>query len=65
VLVCGLELVKGPPGDLDDDVVDGRLERRWRLHGDLVLDLVQPQADRYFGRYASDGIAGRLAGQCG
>ena len=35
------KLLEGPPGHLGDHVVDGRLEARRRLPGDVVADLVE------------------------
>ena len=40
------QLLERPARDLGDDVVDRRLERRRRLAGDVVADLVEPVADR-------------------
>ena len=55
------QLLERPARDLGDDVVDGRLERRRRLAGDVVAHLVEPVADRELGRDLRDREAGRLA----
>ncbi len=57
------ELVEREARQLDDDVVEGRLERSDGRAGDRVGDLVQPPADGDLGRHAGDGVAGRLGGQ--
>ena len=57
------ELLEGPARDLDDDVVDGRLERRRRDAGDVVRDLVEAIAERQLGGDLGDREAGRLRGQ--
>ena len=43
------ELLERPARDLDDDVVDGRLERRRRQPGDVVGNLVEVIAERELG----------------
>ena len=57
------ELVEGPAGDLDDAVVEGRLEGGLGAPGYGVVDLVQTAPYGDLGRDAGDGIPGRLAGQ--
>ena len=61
--VAERELVERPARDLDDAVVERRLEGGRRLAGDGVRDLVQPLADGDLGRDAGDRVAGRLRGQ--
>ena len=51
--------------ELDDTVVEGRLEAGFGLAGDGVRDLVQSVADRDLGRNLCDRVAGRLGSQCG
>ncbi len=57
------ELLERPPGDLGDDVVDRRLEAGGGLAGDVVADLVEPEADGELGGDLGDREPGRLAGQ--
>ena len=59
------ELVERPARELDDTVVEGRLEAGLGLAGDGVRDLVQTVADRDLCRYLCDRVAGRLGSQCG
>ena len=59
------ELVKRPARELDDTVVEGRLEAGLGLAGDGVRDLVQTVADRDLCGYLCDRVAGRLGSQCG
>src|SRR5207248_7492312 len=61
--IRGGELVERPARDLDDAIIQSRLEAGERLAGDGVRNLIQAQADCYFGGDASDRIAGRLRGQ--
>src|SRR2546426_3386956 len=61
--VYGRELVERPPGNLRDDVVEGRLEGGARSLGDGIWNLVEGEADRDLGGDAGDGVAGRLRGQ--
>ena len=61
--VAAAELVERPARDLDDAVVERRLEGGRRLAGDGVGHLVEPPADRDLGRDAGDRVAGRLRGQ--
>ena len=49
------ELLEGEPGDLHHDVVEGGLERRGRLAGDVVGDLVEPVPHREQRRDLRDG----------
>jgi hypothetical protein len=49
--------------DLGDDVVDGRLEARRRLAGDVVADLVERVADGELRRDLGDRKAGGFAGE--
>jgi hypothetical protein len=57
------ELLERPPRHLDHHVVEGRLEARGGLAGDVVRDLVQPVADRQPRGDLGDGEPGGLAGQ--
>ena len=58
------ELLEREPRDLDDDVVERRLEgRRRRAAGDVVRDLVERVADRELGGDLRDREAGRLRRQ--
>ena len=57
------ELLEVPARDLDDDVVDGRLEGGGRQARDVVLDLVEVIAERELGGDLRDREAGRLRGQ--
>jgi hypothetical protein len=57
------ELLEGESGDLDHDVVDGRLEAGRRLAGDVVHHLVEAVADGELGGDLGDGEPGRLRGQ--
>ena len=54
------ELFEGETRDLGHHVVDGRLERRRRGLGDVVLDFVKRVAQRQLGRDFRDREAGRL-----
>src|SRR5262249_52262797 len=62
--VCQRELIERPARNLDDHIVQRRLEGGHRLAGHLVADLVQPPADGDLRRDPRDGIASRLRGQC-
>ncbi len=55
------ELLEGEPRHLDDDVVEGRLEARRGLPGDVVGDLVEGVADGEPGGDLRDREPGRLA----
>ena len=57
------ELVEGPPGNLHDAIVQGRLEGRQRLLGDSVRDLVEAFAHGDLRRYSRNWVPGGLAGQ--
>ena len=59
------EFVEREARQLDDHVVDGRLERGRRLARDVVRNLVQAIADRQLGGDLGDRKAGRLARQRG
>ena len=59
------EFLERPLGDLDDDVVDGRLEAGGRLERDVVADLVEPVAHGELGGDFGDGEAGGLGGERG
>ena len=59
------ELVERPARELDDAVVEGRLEARLGLAGNGVRDLVQTVADRNLCGYLCNRVAGRLGSQCG
>ena len=61
--VGGRELLEREPRHLDHDVVEGRLERRRGLAGDVVGDLVEGVADRDLGGDLGDREAGRLRRQ--
>ena len=54
------ELLEVPPRELDDDVVDGRLEGRGRQARDVVRDLVEVIAERELGGDLRDREAGGL-----
>ena len=57
------ELVEREARQLDDDVVERRLERGDGRAGDHVRDLGQPAPDRDLGRDPGDRVARRLRGQ--
>ena len=57
------ELLEREARDLDDDVVDGRLERRRRDPRDVVRDLVEAVAERELGGDLGDREAGCLRGE--
>ena len=57
------ELLERPARDLQDHVVDGRLERRRRDARDVVRDLLEAVAQRQLGGDLRDRKAGRLGGQ--
>ena len=59
------ELLEGEARELDDDVVERRLEARRRRPGQVVRDLVERVADGELGRDLGDRIAGRLRRQRG
>ena len=59
------ELVKRPARELDNAVVEGRLEAGLGLAGDGVRDLIQTIADRDLCRYLCNRVAGCLGSQCG
>ena len=59
------ELLEGEPRHLDHDVVQRRLERRGRLAGDVVADLVEGVADGQLRRDLRDREAGGLGRQRG
>ena len=63
--VGGRELVERPARELDDDVVDGRLEGGAVPAGRRVRQLVEPLAEADEGRDPRDRVAGRLARQRG
>ena len=63
--VGGRELVEREPRQLDDDVVERRLERGDGRAGDHVRDLRQRPPDRDLRRDPGDRVAGRLRGQRG
>src|SRR5581483_2610419 len=54
------EFFELPARDLDDDVIERRLKTRRRHFRDVVLDFIQPIADRELGRDFGDGEAGGL-----
>ena len=55
------ELLEGEARELDDDVVERRLEARRRRLRQVVGDLVERVADRELGGDLGDRVAGRLA----
>jgi hypothetical protein len=57
------EFLERPARHLGDDVIDGRLEARRRLAGDVVAQLVEPIADGQLGGNLGDGKSGRFRGQ--
>ena len=57
------ELLKREPGNLDDNVVDRRLEACWRRASDVVGQLVKRVSHRKLGRDLGDGEAGCLRRQ--
>ena len=54
------ELLEREPGELDDDVVERRLEARGRRLREVVRDLVERVADCELGGDLRDRVAGRL-----
>ena len=64
-LVRAGELLEGEARELDDDVVERRLEARGRRPGEVVRDLVERVAHGELGRDLRDRVAGRLARQGG
>ena len=54
------ELLEREARELDDDVVERRLEARRRRPGEVVRDLVERVADRELRRHLGDRVAGRL-----
>ena len=58
------ELVERPARELDNAVVEGRLEARLGLAGNGVGDLVQTVADGDLCRYLCNRVAGCLGSQC-
>ena len=63
--VGGRELVEREARQLDDDIVERRLEGGHGRAGDGVGDLLQPSADGDLGGHPGDRVAGRLRGQGG
>ena len=57
------ELLEGEARELDDDVVERRLEARGRRLGEVVRDLVERVADRELRRDLRDRVARRLRGE--
>ena len=57
------ELLERPAGNLGHHVVDRRLEAGRGLAGDVVANLVEPEADGQLGRDLGDREPSRLAGQ--
>ena len=57
------ELLEREARDLDDDVVERRLEARRRRAGQVVRDLVERVADGELRRDLRDRVAGRLRGE--
>ena len=57
------ELLEGEPRELDDDVVERRLEARRRRLGEVVRDLVERVADRELRGDLRDRIPGGLRGE--
>ena len=58
------EFLEGEPRNLDDHVVERRLERCRRLSGDVVADLVQPIANGQERGDLRDGEPGGFRGEC-
>ena len=63
--LCVRELVEGPLRELDDDVVEGRLEAGTGLARDVVFDLIEVVPEGDLGRDLRDGVTGGLGGQRG
>ena len=59
------ELIEGPLGVLDHDVVNGGLEAGGGGAGHVVANLVQSVADGDFAGHLGDGVTGGLGGQSG
>ena len=59
------EFLELPAWDLHHDVVERGLEAGRRDLGDVVLDFIQPVADRQFGGDLGDGKSGGFGGQRG
>jgi hypothetical protein len=57
------ELLEIPPRDLDDEVVERRLEARTRVLGDRVLDLVERDVETELGRRVRERVSGRLGSE--
>ena len=57
------ELLERKARELDDDVVERRLEARGRGAGEIVRDLVERVADRELRGHLGDRVAGRLRGE--
>ena len=64
-LVGARELLEREARELDDDVVERRLEARRRRPRQVVRDLVERVADGELGGDLGDRVAGRLAGERG
>ena len=62
--IASRELLEGEARNLDDDVIDRRLEACRRGLGDVVHDLVERVADGELGRHLGNGKARRLGGEC-
>jgi len=62
-VVGSRELLEGEARELDDDVVQRRLEARRRRLRQVVRDLVQRVPDGELGRDLRDRVAGRLRGE--
>ena len=63
-LICGHELVKGPPGYLDHSIVHSGLKGRRRLFGNIIGYLVQGHADGDLCGHPGYGVPCGFAGQC-
>ena len=63
--VGGNKFIKGPTGEFQNDVVDGRLKASLGLLGNSVFNFVQIIAHSNLTGNLSDGIAGRLRSQGG
>ena len=59
------KFIKGPLGQLDYYIVDGRLKAGVGSAGNGVFNFVQSKTDGDLGRHLGDGIAGGLGGQGG
>src|SRR5579871_2353709 len=61
--IAGCKLIKRPSRDLDNTVVQGRLEASLGCAGDLVFDLIECLANRYLGGDPGDGVPSCFGGK--